>query len=168
MATPLRFMRGSGRDGRPSMLDVWMTTAHVLARRSTCPRARVGAVLCTPTWELVATGYNGAPSGQAHCDDVGCLEVDGGCARGAHAEVNALLQAAKRGAAVGGSMLVVTHRPCLRCAVALASAGVTRAWWAATTGPGYSQAEAVDRVFVGAGITGSLAAYAAVPPVEAL
>lgn len=76
-------------------------------------------------FHIVATGYNGAPSGMDHCDDVKCeLDSSGSCVRAVHAEMNALLQCAYYGVSTAGLNLLCTHSPCPRCAVALVRAGI--------------------------------------------
>ncbi|MFO7631520.1 MAG: dCMP deaminase family protein, partial [Caldilinea sp.] len=76
------------------------------------------------------TGYNGAPAGLPHCDDVGHLLVDGHCVRTLHAEQNALIQAALHGVGTEGATAYVTHQPCLTCAKMLINAGVRRVVYA--------------------------------------
>lgn len=101
-----------------------MAVAMVIAMRSTCPRLRVGAVVVSPDQKIVATGYNGAPSGMPHCDEVGCLVgPTGSCLRAVHAEVNALLSAGDR---ARGATVYVTASPCWSCLAAAVTAGVTR------------------------------------------
>lgn len=83
---------------------------------------------------ILATGYNGAPSGLAHCEDVGCLReqrnVSSGrnheLCRGLHAEQNALLQAALHGVRIADATVYTTHQPCVLCAKMLINAGITR------------------------------------------
>lgn len=113
-------------DNRPKLSEVWMNLAKELARRSTCSsKIRVGAVLVSEEGFVVATGYNGSPSGQPHCDDVGHeKDVNGKCVRAIHAEMNALLQCARRGVSSEGCTLYITHKPCPRCTQALVQAGV--------------------------------------------
>ena len=53
----------------------FMTIAKDVAERSTCPRAAVGAVI-VKEHHILSTGYNGAPAGEPHCTDVGCLMVE--------------------------------------------------------------------------------------------
>lgn len=101
--------------------------ARVWAERSTCSaRARVGAVLVDQDHAVVASGYNGAPRGQAHCDDegVGCLMEGGHCVRAIHAEENAIIQCARGGSSTVGTTLYTTHRPCVRCARLIIQAGI--------------------------------------------
>lgn len=90
-----------------------MEIAKVVAQRGTCDRARVGAVLVKDK-KIVSIGYNGSPSGQPHCDDVGHNMVEGHCVRTVHAEDNCLSYALKH-AEKGEYTLYVTHLPCSFC-----------------------------------------------------
>ena len=110
---------------RPSWDEYFMGIALQVARRSTCSRAHVGAVIVRDR-RILTTGYNGAPSGLSHCDDVGHLLVDGHCVRTIHAEQNAIVQAGYLGVSVRGSILYVTHQPCLTCAKLIINAGIQR------------------------------------------
>jgi len=117
---------------RPSWDAYFMQIAHLVATRATCPRRSVGAVLVRDK-RILATGYNGAPSGLPHCPDLGpthewptgCLRA-GHCIRALHAEQNALLQAAKIGVACDGATIYVTCQPCNACAKMLINAGIKR------------------------------------------
>jgi len=106
-----------------------MQITFQVARRSTCPRAAVGAVLVRDK-RLLTTGYNGAPAGLPHCGEIGCLMVNGHCVRTLHAEQNAIIQGALHGVDVSGSTLYVTHQPCLNCAKMVINAGVKRVVYA--------------------------------------
>jgi dCMP deaminase len=118
---------------RPSWDEYFMEITHLVARRSTCLRRHVGAVLVKDR-NILATGYNGAPSGVAHCLDVGCLRerlaVQPGerheLCRGLHAEQNAIIQAAKHGTNINGSTLYCTTLPCNICSKMLINAGIAR------------------------------------------
>lgn len=110
---------------RPSWDEYFMTIAFAVAGRSTCDRAHVGAVLVRDR-RILTTGYNGAPAGLPHCDDVGHLMVDGHCVRTLHAEQNAIIQGALHGVSIQGATAYVTHQPCLTCAKMLINSGVTR------------------------------------------
>ena len=78
------------------------------SQRSTCPRAQVGAVIVDPTVNrILATGYNGALSGESHCSEIGCLVEDGHCQRAIHAEVNAIAQAAMFGIPIRDCVIYV-------------------------------------------------------------
>jgi dCMP deaminase len=114
---------------RPSWDDYFMQITVQVARRSTCPRAAVGAVIVRDK-RILTTGYNGAPSGLPHCTEVGCLMVNGHCVRTLHAEQNAIIQGALHGVDVSASTLYVTHQPCLICAKMIINAGIDRVVYA--------------------------------------
>lgn len=112
---------------RPTRSQIYMEVARVLAKRSTCTRGQVGAVLVLDG-RIIATGYNGSPPGAAHCTDVGCDIPEEnpslGCQRTLHAESNVIAFAARHGQGTQGSVLYCTHGPCLKCAQLIASAGI--------------------------------------------
>jgi dCMP deaminase len=110
---------------RPEWDTYFLTIARVVATRSTCDRANVGAVLVKEK-RILTTGFNGSPAGLDHCDDVGHLMVDGHCQRTIHAEANAIIQAALHGVSTNGSTCYVTHFPCISCTKMLINAGVSR------------------------------------------
>lgn len=131
---------------RPGWEAYFLEMAALAARRSTCPRRAVGAVLVRDQ-RVVATGYNGSLRGQPHCSEAGCLMVDGHCKRTVHAEMNALLQCAFHGVPSRGSALFTTSFPCLDCAKALVQAGVTAVYYR----DAYPDAHS-GRVLEGAGV----------------
>ena len=116
---------------RPSWDVYFMEMATLVAKRATCLRRQVGAVLVRDK-KILATGYNGAPSGLAHCLDIGCvrekLKVPSGqrheLCRGLHAEQNVIVQAALHGVSTKGSVIYITHQPCVICAKMLINAGI--------------------------------------------
>src|SRR5512135_3923348 len=118
---------------RPSRDEYFMEIAHLVKRRATCLRRQVGAVLVKDK-NVLATGYNGAPSGIEHCLDRGCLREQLGIpsgerheiCRGLHAEQNAIIQAAKHGTTINGSTLYCTHLPCVICSKMIINAGITK------------------------------------------
>jgi dCMP deaminase len=118
---------------RPDWDSYFMDMARLASRRSSCLRRAVGAVLVKER-RLLATGYNGAPTGVTHCDATGCLReklnVPSGerheLCRGLHAEQNAILQAALHGVSIRGASLYCTNLPCIICAKMLINAGVRR------------------------------------------
>ena len=118
---------------RPSWNEYFMRITREVAERSTCLRRHVGAILVLDK-RILSTGYNGAPSGLPHCAEVGCLRtmhsVPSGqrheLCRGLHAEMNALLQAARWGVNVSGATVYSTHEPCLLCAKMIINSGIKR------------------------------------------
>jgi dCMP deaminase len=118
---------------RPTLDEYFMEIASVVAKRSTCLRQHVGAVIVKDK-RILATGYNGAPSGLPHCYEIGCLRetmsVPSGerqeLCRGVHAEQNAIIQAAKFGISVDDATLYSTHCPCITCAKIIINAGIKR------------------------------------------
>lgn len=110
---------------RPDWDQYFLKLAMLASERATCPRMHCGCVL-VKNKNVISTGYNGSIPGDAHCEDVGCLVIDNHCVRTVHAEMNALVQAAKRGHAVEGATAYVTNMPCTTCAKALITAGVKR------------------------------------------
>ncbi len=94
----------------------------VVRRKSSCHKRQVGAVFINRDHEILATGYNEAPSGFPHCD--GGKTCGDPCERTIHAEMNAIAQAAKRGQALQGSLLYCTYMPCRDCARLLVNIGI--------------------------------------------
>ncbi|MEK6795140.1 MAG: dCMP deaminase family protein [Spirochaetota bacterium] len=119
---------------RPDWHRYFIDIAKLVATRSTCLRRSVGAVIVKDK-RLIATGYNGAPAGLKHCDELGgCLRQKLGIpsgerheiCRATHAEQNAIIQAARHGSAIEGSDLYCTHQPCSLCAKMIINAGIKR------------------------------------------
>lgn len=116
---------------RPSWDEYFLEMSKLVAKRSTCLRRSVGAVLVKDK-RILATGYNGAPRGLKHCIDMGCmrqkLKIPSGerheLCRALHAEQNALIQASLYGISVAGSTLYATNQPCVICAKMLINAGI--------------------------------------------
>lgn len=110
----------------------FLDMAEHAATRSTCTRRQVGCILVREK-RVIATGYNGAPSGAAHCDETGCLRQQLGIpsgerldmCRASHAEANAVSQCARHGVPTDGATAYVTVTPCVTCAKLLVQAGVT-------------------------------------------
>ncbi len=110
---------------RPDWDQYFLKLAMLASERATCPRMHCGCVL-VKNKNVISTGYNGSIPGDEHCEDIGCLVVDNHCVRTVHAEMNALVQAAKRGHAVEGATAYVTNMPCTTCAKSLITAGIKR------------------------------------------
>lgn len=121
-------------DKRPSWDEYFMQMAELTAKRSTCLRRNVGAVIVKDR-HIIATGYNGAPRGLKHCGDLGgCLRQKLGVpsgqrhelCRALHAEQNAIIQAATLGQSIEDGTIYVTHQPCVICAKMIINAGIKR------------------------------------------
>jgi dCMP deaminase len=115
-------------DKRIPWNQYFMLQAVLLSMRSTCERLSVGAILVRDR-RIIAGGYNGSVSGDVHCIDEGCYLVDGHCLRTIHAEMNAVLQCAKFGAATEGAEIYVTDFPCLQCTKMLLQAGIKKIYY---------------------------------------
>ena len=118
---------------RPSWEEYFMDITQLVAKRSTCLRRQVGALLVKDK-KILATGYNGAPARLEHCLEIGCLReqqsVPSGerheLCRGLHGEQNAIIQAAYHGVAIRGATLYCTNHPCVICSKMLINAGIER------------------------------------------
>lgn len=108
-----------------------MDIAHVVAHRSNCCRRQVAAIIVVDK-RIISTGYNGTPRGIANCNEGGCPRCAGDAVSGeqlgdcicAHAEENAIVQAAYHGTAVRGGTLYCTISPCLMCTKMIINAGL--------------------------------------------
>ena len=116
---------------RPSRDTVFMNIARVTCQRSTCLSRHTGAVLVSPRGHVIATGYNGVPTGVPHptqCDRLRAGIESGkqldGCLCG-HAEENALVQAALNGSNPSGGTMYSLLSPCARCARMIVNAGIS-------------------------------------------
>lgn len=118
---------------RPSWETYFMDITFLVAKRSTCLRRAVGALIVKDK-RILSTGYNGAPTGIKHCIETGCLRenlnVPSGekheLCRGIHAEQNAIIQAAYHGVSIKGATLFCTNQPCSICAKMIINAGINK------------------------------------------
>lgn len=116
---------------RPDWDRYFMNIADVVATRGNCIRRKVAAVVVKDN-RIVSTGYNGTPPGVPNCCDGGCARCAGDSPSGsdlgdcicAHAEENAITQAALHGISLKGSTLYSTLNPCLICARMIISSGI--------------------------------------------
>lgn len=114
-----------------------MAIAFLVSERSTCLRRRVGAIAVKEK-RILATGYNGAPAGVAHCSETGCLRQQLGVpsgqrheiCRGLHAEQNVIIQAATYGVNISGADIYCTNYPCAQCAKMLINCQVRHIYYA--------------------------------------
>lgn len=110
-----------------------MAFAYLASKRSTCLRRKVGAII-VKNRQILATGYNGAPRGVPHAEEVGCVRemfnVPSGerheLCRGLHAEQNAIIQAAYHGVSIKDAEIYTTNFPCIICAKMIINAGIKR------------------------------------------
>lgn len=118
---------------RPSWDEYFMGIAELVRTRSTCLRRKVGAVIVRDN-RILTTGYNGAPPGVKHCEEVGCLREQMGVpsgerhelCRALHGEQNAVIQAAKYGISIQGATIYTTTYPCVICTKILISSGIRK------------------------------------------
>jgi len=121
---------------RPTWQEYFMEITALVAKRSTCRRRAVGAIIVKDK-RILSTGYNGAPAGVRHCIDIGCLREELGVAsgerhelcRGIHAEQNAIIQAALHGVRIEGATLFCTNMPCAICAKMIINAGIRTVYY---------------------------------------
>ncbi|MFG1414623.1 MAG: cytidine/deoxycytidylate deaminase family protein [Thermoplasmataceae archaeon] len=139
---------------RPTWDEYFMRMAFLAASRTNCIRRSVGAVIVRDN-HVIATGYNGPPSGLANCSDVGCIREDMGIrsgerhelCRGLHAEQNAIIQAAVYGSSIKNAKIYVTTHPCVVCAKMIINATINEIIYA----EGYPD-ELSELIFIESGI----------------
>ena len=118
---------------RPTLDEYFMEIAGIVAKRSTCLRNQVGAVIVREK-RILSTGYNGAPRNLEHCLDIGCIRQQNNIASGTrhelcravHAEQNAIIQAAIHGVSIENAIVYCTHQPCILCAKMLINSNVKK------------------------------------------
>lgn len=141
-------------DKRPTVDEYFMEIAEVVAKRSTCLRNHVGAVIVRDK-RILSTGYNGAPRNLEHCLDIGCMREQQNIASGTrhemcravHAEQNAIIQSALHGVSIEDATLYCTHQPCILCAKMIINSKIKRVVFANN----YPDTEAL-RFFESAGV----------------
>ncbi|MDY6862828.1 MAG: cytidine/deoxycytidylate deaminase family protein [Thermodesulfobacteriota bacterium] len=132
----LLMIENKQKRGRPSWQEYFISITKLVAERSTCIRRQVGAILIKDR-RVLATGYNGAPSGLSHCSEVGCLRekenIPSGekheLCRGLHAEQNTIIQAAFHGVSVRNGIIYTTNMPCAICLKMILNAGIKRVYY---------------------------------------
>ncbi|MGI6114452.1 MAG: deoxycytidylate deaminase [Mahellales bacterium] len=118
---------------RPTWDEYFMEMVDIVKKRSTCLRRQVGAIIVKDK-RMLASGYNGAPTGMKHCGEIGCMREKLGVpsgqrhelCRALHAEQNAIIQAAVSGVSIKGATIYITHSPCVLCAKMIINAGIER------------------------------------------
>lgn len=123
---------------RPPWDTYYMNLAVAVQARADCLHRKVGAIL-VKSHRVIATGYNGTPSGMKNCSDGGCVRCKDRASYGpgsgydvcicVHAEQNTILSAARFGNAAEGSYLYTTMRPCFSCLKESLQAGIARVYY---------------------------------------
>jgi len=99
-----------------------MAMALAVSTLSHCKRSQVGAIL-EKDGNVISMGYNGTPSGMDNC----CEDEDNKTKSSVlHAEMNAIIKAAKTGNSVQDSTLYVTLSPCIECSKYILQSGIKR------------------------------------------
>ena len=146
--------------------EYFLAISNIVAARATCDRLWAGCVLVV-AGEIVATGYNGAPSGLPECDEVGHLMVEGEdgrdhCKRTIHAEQNALYQAKKRHPNLKGATAYINVTPCEICLSELLKWGVRRV----ICGSVYRNSERIEMTTRLAAAFGAIVEYHSMPDIK--
>lgn len=119
---------------RPNWDEYFLEMVDFVGRRGTCDRGQAGAIIVKDK-RILATGYVGSPIGLPHCDEVGhemhtVMQEDGTqsrhCIRTAHAELNAIANAARFGVAIDGAALYCKMFPCYVCAKTIINSGIKK------------------------------------------
>jgi len=127
-------MEENNNSTRPSWDEYFLKLTEDIGTRGTCDRGHAGSVIVKNN-RIISTGYAGAPSGLPSCDDIGhemqtVITEDGTesrhCVRTAHAEQNAINNAARIGVAIEGSTLYCKMTPCYKCAQSIINSGIIR------------------------------------------
>ena len=114
----------------------WLDRCYANSEMSTCAQGRkVGAVIVTPDMRSLSGGFNGVPSGFPH--PITCARKEAGVTSGkcldmcpcAHAESNAIDNAARHGVAIKGAYLYCTTKPCVFCMGRIANAGISKVFY---------------------------------------
>jgi dCMP deaminase len=109
---------------------IFMNIAKEIASASKCVSKQVGAVI-VKDGRILSTGYNGTPAGYTNC----CEEWnnkhtkehhDWSKTYEIHAEMNAIIWAARKGISIEGASIYVTLEPCSECSKNLIASGITR------------------------------------------
>ncbi|WP_419763550.1 MAG: deoxycytidylate deaminase [Arcobacter sp.] len=108
----------------------FINIANEIASASKCVSKQVGAVI-VKDGRILSTGYNGTPAGFKNCNDYWGGEYtkdhhDWSKTYEIHAEMNAIIWAARRGISIEGATIYVTLEPCSECSKNLIAAGIAR------------------------------------------
>lgn len=114
---------------KQKFIDAYMDVAKRFAMLSTAKKLQVGAIIVKDD-RIVSIGYNGTPSGWTNdCENV---QPDGSLVTKdevIHAEANAIAKLAKSNESGDGSMMFLTHSPCIHCAKQIYTAGIRKVFF---------------------------------------
>jgi len=114
--------------------DFYLGIAKAVAQRSSCLRAKYGAVIVRDD-RIVSVGYNAPAVGEKHC--IVCLREMKGVKHGSsyeewcpaiHAEENAIINAGRE-RCMGGTLYLWgtrSSKPCYRCVRIIKNAGIEK------------------------------------------
>ena len=108
----------------------FLNIAKELSFASKCVSKQVGAVI-VKDGRILSTGYNGTPAGYINCsehwkDEYTKDHHDWSKTYEIHAEMNAIIWAARKGISIEGGTIYVTLEPCSECSKNLIASGITR------------------------------------------
>lgn len=104
-----------------------LPVAQSIASLSKDPSTKVGALIVGPAGEIRSSGWNGFPRGVA--DDDRLYDRERKYTLIAHAEINAICNAARSGTPLEGcSLLVTALHPCNECTKAIIQAGIRKVY----------------------------------------
>jgi dCMP deaminase len=114
-------------------IEAYMKTAEVFAECSTAKRLHVGAIIVKDE-RIISIGYNGTPSGwDNNCEELVYRIAEEPILKTKpevlHAETNAIAKLAKFDGSGSGSVLFVTHAPCIDCAKLVFQAGISSVYY---------------------------------------
>ena len=109
-------------------LKIYIGIAEKISEAGTCKRMKTGAVIVKDGC-IIGTGYNGSAKGDKHCFEHGCDMEHGHCVRCVHAEVNAIINAARSGTSTVEAKMYCTHRPCHRCIKHIINSGISTVYY---------------------------------------
>lgn len=108
----------------------FLNIASEIASASNCVSKQVGAVI-VKDGRILSTGYNGTPSGYENCSSYwdnkytsqhhewsNTYEI--------HAEMNAIIWAAREGISIKDATIYVTLEPCSQCSKNIIASGIKR------------------------------------------
>lgn len=119
---------------KQKFIDAYMDVAERFAKLSSAKRLQVGAIVVKDD-RIISIGYNGMPAGWDNtCEDVVEVHEDGGIVTKTkpeviHAEANAIAKLAKSSESGDGSIMFLTHAPCIDCAKQVYTAGIKKVYY---------------------------------------